>query len=294
MNKKAYQSLSRKYRKTGGGFLTEEEVAAYVAARMPATKAAIQRVFEEIAPQLAVSVKNFLDLGSGPGTGLMAALEVFPELEKGVCIEANSHMIEAGKGLVKAQWIERDLGRCELEQGDLALFGYSYGELDPSVRPAVLERAFEKASVVVVVEPGTPRGYANVLEARDRFIALGAHLIAPCPHEKPCPMKKGDWCHFGVRLPRTKEHKSLKEGALGHEDEKYSYVAFSKIPVEKRKGRILKRPQKKPGHVVLHICAEEGIIERIVSKKEGSNYRSARKLGWGHSTSLHLPNPHCS
>lgn len=31
---------------------------------------------------------------------------------------------------------------------------------------------------------------------------LGAHIVAPCMHEKACPMKGGQWCSFAQRVQK--------------------------------------------------------------------------------------------
>lgn len=281
MKKKNYQSLSKRYRETGKGFLSEDEVSAYLLGRMPATKAAIRAVFEEIAPRIERPIERFLDLGAGPGTGLLAFTEVFGDPHSAVLVESNPHMIAQGKKLVEAQWVTQNLFLFEPKEVDCALFGYSYGELDSHKRLDLLKRVFYKAQVLVVVEPGTPRGYENVLEARDFLLSIGGHMVAPCPHARKCPMQGSDWCHFSVRIPRSKEHRALKEGALGYEDEKFSYVAISKEPAQMARGRIVRHPLKQKGHVVLKICAEEGLIDKTISKKAGDTYRSARKAKWG-------------
>ena len=70
----------------------------------------------------------------------------------------------------------------------------------------VLKKAWDAAKVLVIVEPGTPRGFENILKAREQLIQWGGKMIAPCPHVKQCPMKD-KWCHFSVRLERTREHR---------------------------------------------------------------------------------------
>jgi len=293
MKKKDYMSLSKRYRESGRGFLSKEEVSAYIAGRMPATKAAIRAVFEEVAPRIPNRIQTFLDLGAGPGTGLMAASEVFGELSTAVLVESNPYMVEEGKKLVEAHWVAQDLFLFEPKEADCALLGYSYGELESKKRLDLLKKVFYKTKLLVIVEPGTPTGYENILEARDFLLSLSGHMVAPCPHERACPMQGKDWCHFSVRVPRSKEHRALKCGVLGYEDEKFSYVTISKEPAKLASGRIVRHPLKQKGHVILSICAQEGLIEKTVSKKAGDDYRLSRKAGWGQETSLHLPKPHC-
>jgi ribosomal protein RSM22 (predicted rRNA methylase) len=77
---------------------------------------------------------------------------------------------------------------------------------------------------LVVIEPGTPRGAGAIRTIREELLAAGAHMLAPCPAAMPCPLAAPDWCHFAARVERSSLHRRIKEGALGYEDEKYSYV----------------------------------------------------------------------
>lgn len=292
MKKKFYSSLSKKYRSSGKGDLSKGEVEAYLAARMPATQAAIGWVLSEIVQRISCPIERLLDLGAGMGAGTLAARELL-ELKKMTLIEKNLAMIAKGKELIEGEWVAKDLGAYLPEKADLALFGYSYGELSQAERLLLLERVFAKCQMVVIVEPGTPKGYANVLEARKKLIELGGKMIAPCPHVKPCPMEGKDWCHFSVRLERSREHQLAKGGKVGYEDEKFSYIAMGKSEANVAEARIVRHPLKRGGHVALQLCTEnKGLIEKTISKKEGELYKWARKAVWGQGTSPQGPKPH--
>ncbi|MDN3506082.1 MAG: small ribosomal subunit Rsm22 family protein [Simkaniaceae bacterium] len=279
MSRKNYKEVSRKYRSDGQDKqLTASEIESYQVARMPATLAANRAVFEEIAGRIDHPVTSFLDMGAGLGAGLLAAREAFP-IEKALLVEKNRHMIAKGKTLVGAEWVARDFLGFEPKEADLVLFSYSLGEI--SKREEVLKRAWEAAKTLVIIEPGTPTGFSVILGARKRLIEWGGHMVAPCPHIEQCPMEGKDWCHFSVRLERTKEHKLAKGATLGFEDEKYSYVAFSKVEGETCMGRIVRHPLKRSGHVILQICGQEGLVEKTITKKEGAVYKRARKISWG-------------
>ena len=63
---------------------TEAHRAAYLAVRLPATYAAIQRVFAEIKLRARrQEIASLLDLGAGPGTVLFAAAETVPAASAG-------------------------------------------------------------------------------------------------------------------------------------------------------------------------------------------------------------------
>ena len=279
MKKDFYKSLSKKYHTDHIKPLTDEEVEAYAVARMPATHAATSVVLQEVSQRISCHINSFLDLGAGLGTGYAVAKEVFPTIEKATLIEKNPKMIVKGKQIIEGEWVEGDISKRDLPKADLVLFSYSFGELSEEAQIQALEKAWIAASVLVVIEPGTPRGFSHILKARSHLINLGGHMIAPCPYKGPCPMaEKGDWCHFSVRLERTREHRHLKEGELGWEDEKFSYIAMGKEPARPAKERILRHPQKRSGHVILELCPDG---KKTISRKHKEFYKWARKAKWG-------------
>jgi ribosomal protein RSM22 (predicted rRNA methylase) len=135
---------------------------------------------------------------------------------------------------------------------------------------------------VLVVEPGTPRGYATVLAARAGLVGAGMGVAAPCPQSGACPLAGPDWCHFSVRLPRTPALRRLKGGELGYEDEKFSFVAATRTSVTPAPGRVLRHPRRRGGHVILRVCGVDGTVtDPVVSRRAGAVYRAARKAQWG-------------
>lgn len=285
-----YEQLSRRYREGGAGFQSQAERLAYLVARMPATFAALMKALEELQ---GLHIESLTDWGAGPGTGFWAAGELFPHLRSAVLIERDREMVDLGKRLAEGtkncEWISGDLLAVE-SPSDLALFSYSLGEIPKDKRASLLLKVWKSCKVLLIVEPGTPRGYQNVIEARDLLIAEGGHLIAPCPHRFVCPMMgKETWCHFPARVERTRAHRLLKGGKLGHEDEKFSYVAFSKEGSAPFKGRIVGHPQKLSGHVKLTLCMENGHLEeKTISKRQKEIYKWARKAEWGEKCSEDL------
>ncbi len=284
--KKAREALSKTYSISGSSTLTFRDGdmrLAYLASRMPATYAAVASVLK----YLPISPKQWLDLGAGPGTASWAIATLFPSALQGVLIEQNQETIVLGKQLASvhpvlssAQWRSESLP-VPISNADVAIFSYSLGEL---ASPLAMIDAWEKSDIpfLVIVEPGTPRGFSLIRKARDRVLEFGAKLIAPCPHAFACPLKGDDWCHFSVRLPRSRLHRYLKGGDLGYEDEKYSYLIASRSAFETPSARILRHPQKNSGHVRLVLCTEKGAVEEItVTKSNKQAYRAARDASWG-------------
>jgi ribosomal protein RSM22 (predicted rRNA methylase) len=135
----------------------------------------------------------------------------------------------------------------------------------------------------VVVEPGTPEGYARMLRPRDRLLAWGDFTTAPCPHDRACPMTGRDWCRFAIRLPRTWRHPAAKGGSLGYEDEKYASVAVSRQPTGRTEARVVRHPQSRPRQIQLALCTADGLKTVTVTKSDREAFRRARKVDWGES-----------
>ncbi len=264
---------------------TAERVAAYLVTRMPATYAAAQAAWAQLGERGGGrGAGTLLDAGAGAGAATLAALDIFPHLQKLTLLEPDPDLAEAGREwLPQAFWVPRDLCRPEpLPERDLVVAGYVLGELAPADALAAAERLWRAARMAfVLIEPGTPRGFALVRQVRDMLLAIGACMAAPCPGEGPCPMSGKDWCHFGQRLERSSLHRRMKGGDLGYEDEKFSYVALLKQPVEPAPGRILRRPEHRPGLVALEVCRGERIETVTVRKVDREAFRAARRASWG-------------
>ena len=256
-------------------------MAAYLAYRAPATFAAAAAVFWQVAVQRPDwQPRSLLDVGAGPGVATWAALEVWPSLTELTLVEVEQEMLAAGRQLLPdARWVEGDVAQAR-GPADLVVASYVLGELPDPVRGAAhLWR--QSADTLAVIEPGTPVGYRGILAARDAVIGEGGHTVAPCPHDRPCPLPADDWCHFAVRLPRSKLHRHAKSAELGYEDEKFSYAVLARQPVPQAAARIIRQPQIRSGHVNLVLCERDGVHDRTISRKQGDGYRQAKGAAWG-------------
>jgi ribosomal protein RSM22 (predicted rRNA methylase) len=106
-------------------------------------------------------------------------------------------------------------------------------------------------------------------------------MVAPCPAEDACPMRAPDWCHFAARLERTGLHRRLKHGELNYEDEKFSYVVLAKAEVPRASGRIIRRPEQRPGLIQLVVCRGQEIRTERITRRDPERFRAARKSEWG-------------
>jgi ribosomal protein RSM22 (predicted rRNA methylase) len=268
---------------------------AYLITRMPASFAAISAVLRELSARWPnAEIRSLLDLGAGPGTALWAVSEHFPALESATLLERDAGFIALGKKLAavgespvmtSAAWRQADLaGEWDTAPHDLVVISYALNELRENAAANILKRAWERTSkALLIIEPGTPNGFASILRARETLMAQRAHLAAPCPHEDACPIasKPGDWCHFAARLERSALHRRLKSGDLGYEDEKFSYLIFTREPLARAAARILRHPYQGKGHIQLELCGADGLRQQTVSRKHGPEFKAAKKARWG-------------
>lgn len=292
---RAAELLSRRYRaETRDGRLhVADDLAAkaYLATRLPATFAAVRQAFGEVAARREGFLPTtLLDVGAGPGTALWAAREEWDALASAIMVEASPAMRQAGTRLAQSSGLsvswraaKVEDGLTDLEKADLVTLCYVLDELTPAARDTLVDRLWALCGdTLVIVEPGTPAGWQRIVAARERLVAAGAHVIAPCPHEAPCPIAAPDWCHFSRRVARSRLHRAAKGGEVPWEDEKFCYVAVSRHPADDRPALVLTPPRTASGMVRLKLCLAQGTVEeRLVTRREGTRFKAARKTDWG-------------
>jgi len=283
---------SSDYRGGAAPRLTErEDVEAYAASRMPATFAAVGAAMRETARAVpSLAPVSLLDVGTGTGSASWAATSVWPGLSQVTGIDRSALMLGLARELASrsgaaslesANWARGAATTAALQPADLVAATYLLGEIPDRPRENLIETLWAATQgVLVVVEPGTPEGFARIRSARRQLIAAGALVAAPCPHDQACPMVDRDWCHFAARLGRSRLHRQAKGVEVPWEDEPYSYVAASRLPVE-RSARVLARPAVRKGAIGLRLCTLDGIRPVTVSRRDRPAYRAARHLGWG-------------
>lgn len=283
---RAAEALMDAYAQTPLPALSPSMHLAYLAFRMPATYAAITDIYRQITELYSFHPSGMFDIGAGCGTAFLAATAFFDSMKEGLLIERSRVFVEIGQklGLQGSVWKCVDICDgfvCE-KKYDVSIASYALGEMDEKAFSQAVSSLWNGSSnVIIVIEPGTPRGYATILRAREQLINFGAHVIAPCPHNSACPLRESDWCHFSVRLPRNALHRRLKRGTLAFEDEKYSYVALTKSDFSSNRSRIIRAPCKRSGHVHLVLCTQEGIEQKTISRKQKALYAVAKKSHWG-------------
>jgi ribosomal protein RSM22 (predicted rRNA methylase) len=223
-----------------------------------------------------------LDIGAGSGAAALAAREHFPAARL-TLIERDTALIEPARvWLPDAGFLAQDAARMEsFPPHDLVIASYSLAEMG-SASARIAHRLWRAARVaLLILEPGTPKGFAFLRAIRQELLSAGANMLAPCPAAMPCPMSADNWCHFAARVERSSLHRRIKDAALNYEDEKFSYIAFAREPVDLPSARIVRHPQHQPGLITLETCTPSGLATQRVLKRDRDSFRRARKAVWG-------------
>ena len=291
---RASEALSQRYRaevQDGRLHLVDDTAArAYLTTRLPATFAAISAALAAVAearPDFAP--RTALDAGAGPGTATWAAAQQWDRLENVILVEASPAIRAVGQRLQvplpQVSWVagRLDAALVDLNPSDLVLLAYVLDELPGSAREPLIEQLWSLTrDTLLIVEPGTPAGWARALHARDLLIRSGAHILAPCPHTGPCPLAAPDWCHFAARVARSRIHREAKGGTVPWEDEKFIYIAASRRPGMQAEARIIAPPRASKAAVTLKLCQEDGYAaDRVFARRAGDSFKAARRLDWG-------------
>lgn len=287
----AAEKLSLRYREQSGSGKrlvgNARDILAYAAVRMPATFGAVSRALELTLECFDGEISSALDAGAGTGAAALAAA-LLTDCESVTCLEREQCMTDIGSELLKAAgvnaaWIRRDLSEGITERADLVTCAYCLNEMAPPRRSAAVEQLARAADkLLVIIEPGTPAGFAELREIRGQLVGMGMKIAAPCPGIADCPLAEDDWCHFTARIQRSKLHKRLKGGEVPYEDEKFCFIAAVKGECAPCGARVLRHPQIESGKITLRLCTRSGTEDRIYTSKSRL-FKPARKSDSGDS-----------
>jgi SAM-dependent methyltransferase len=204
-----HQGLTGERALIGTRYLADEGLRREYAAEIaPRTELALARILAEVYGPEAPAPARALDLGAGTGAAGAALRKRF-----GAALDVTAVDRVAGPGIVTAD-LARELppvaGRFEL-----IVSAHMLGELflddAPAARAEARARrvlAWQRAllaegGTIILVEPALRETSRGLLALRDRLIAGGLHVVAPCFWTGPCPAlaRERDWCHDAAPAP---------------------------------------------------------------------------------------------
>ncbi len=207
-------------------------------------------------------------------SALRVAERLFRELFPGGAVEVvtRSEPLSAFEGRGAVDLVLASNVLCELECGAEPL-------LRADKVAALVHRwlrGLAEGGHVLLVEPAL-KATARALQAlRSRMISSGFHVVAPCTHEKGCPLlvDEGDWCHEdrAVALPSALIPIARAAG-LHYEGLTFAFVVLTRDLVPEREGcaRVVAPPRSAKGKRSLTLChagadatvGEAAVLERL-------------------------------
>jgi ribosomal protein RSM22 (predicted rRNA methylase) len=292
------QAISDAYRAGGSSEIIRSDIdaLAYAVVRLPATYAAVHAALSytvEMAPEF--KPQSILDIGCGPGTAAWAGMDIWPSVTKATLVDRNPRLLDFARELGGSHWTGIDFVQGEMAKSvaasptaDVVMASYALTEIPAAGLNSILSALWGRAQkMLVIVEPGTVNGFQRVLTYRDALLAQGARIIAPCSHDGLCPLAGHErWCHFGVRLPRSRDHLIVKDANVPFEDEKFSYLIAGKDIGAAHGRRVLATPKVTKAAIALTLCAPRQTEEHVVARRDKDAYRNAKRLDWGDVTNL--------
>jgi len=150
--------------------------------------------------------------------------------------------------------------------------------------------------------------HGEKVEGDDCNVKYMPDILAPCTHNKSCPLNDGRFpegryrtgCHFMQVTDRyvTVASKTGQGKGKKYRKSNFSYIAFRKnigdgegADMEKPSslGRLIRKPILGGEHVTLDLCQANGSLGRVIITKQKNRkpntkrmkYRAARKSTWG-------------
>jgi len=249
----------------GKAYLADGELRrAYENEIAPRTEAALKWIFTEL---MVPDPRRALDLGAGTGAAGRFLRGRWPGLEV-VAVDK-----VPGAGLVRAD-VTRTLRPAGVTgRFDLIVAAHLLGELplDADGRTRLVagwcRELLEPQGACILVEPALRETSRALLQVRDRLLALGLFVVAPCLLQGPCPalVRARDFCHL-----------SAPAIAAGRSRVDFSYLVLrhaGRVSGDATRFRIVSDAMKDKGRLRCYGCGPAGrlLITRLVRDRSSGN-----------------------
>ncbi|CAG8772787.1 7691_t:CDS:2 [Cetraspora pellucida] len=255
------------------------ESLAYVAGYLPITYGPIYNVLYELSTRLPdFSPKNVMDFGTGPGTAIWAAHEIWgSNIENFLGIDISEAMLRTAENILSCDYSTRY---------DLVISAFTFNELpNDNIRQSILESLWNKTEdTLVLIEKGTPAGFKIIAEARKKILhsATKFQVDANLQLDKQDNDAMSTLANYGAHVVAPMQTKKVVGN--NYEDSKYSYVILRRGPRPRISATETSKKLEKLTHdsTINTELAKSHIERMIIPKSQGKvPYRDARKAMWG-------------
>jgi SAM-dependent methyltransferase len=201
---------------------------AYVQYYLPVNAEKVARVLAELEAYAPMPDRpKVLDFGCGPGTAAIALLQKHPRADL-TLVDVVDEALDDAAYFCRALGVQprRAPEPPKGETFDLILAANVLSETTLKLEGLLADRGH-----LVVIEPALKAATRRLMEWRDRLVAEGYRIAAPCLGQETCPMLERDdlWCHMDVAWPRPAYVAEIdRRVGLTKESLKYSYVVVTR------------------------------------------------------------------
>lgn len=219
---------------------------------------------------------RLLDWGCGSGIAGRAVADWTRIREAFVFDRSAAAMTFAGARLRARGLSVATVRPDEIPADTLLLISHVAGELSDEDLLR-LARGAAGAAEVLWVEPGSRDISRRLTLAHDELQKQGHHPVAPCTHDRPCPMNscERDWCHFFAPAPPEIFQSAFwREFSTRLEIDlralPFSFLATSRHPVRwpAAAERVIGRARAMKAHCELLCCGAGGLVTRDLQKRD--------------------------
>ncbi len=293
-----WEGFTGKRELAGVDYLARPELLhAYLLYYVPRSYVQARLVLRHLDPE---RIQRVLDLGSGPGPVLRAAVDGLAKAGRTLDLTAVDHdarALELAKQVV-GRPLRGLVGKLPTlpkpltdEKFDLITMGLVLNELFPGDPEAARRRAdwllaevwprVSPGGYLAIIEPALKETGRSALEVRDRMVAAGLRVVAPCVRQGPCPalVKERDWCHAGIRFQAPAQLQSIGRGVgIDATDLRFTYLVFRReaapAPIAAGESlRVVSDPLAEKGRLKFWVCGERGrvLLDRQDKHRSAAN-----------------------
>jgi ribosomal protein RSM22 (predicted rRNA methylase) len=231
----------------------------YEAEIAPRTEAALRRILAQVVFEPG-RPRRALDLGAGTGAAGRAIRGCFGDDVEVVAVDK-----VPGPGILVAD-VLRGVRPAGVRGGfDLVVSAHLLNELgltlDIDGRARLVagwcHDLLETDGTCIVIEPALPDTSRALLGVRDRLLAAGLQVAAPCFCQRPCPALQHarDWCHDSAEVL-----------VAGRSRVDFSYLVLRRsaaMEIDPGRYRVVSDPIKDKGRLRFFLCGAAGRVELI-------------------------------
>jgi len=186
-----------------------------------------------------------------------------------------NHVFEYLAAPIRARSLRGNIGSARF---DIIIVANLLNELTDDGEPHrlckhLLDEHLNDTGHLIVIDPALRETTRPLMEMRDRIVEKDeAHVLAPCLHQKYCPMlrkNERDWCHLYIEWDRPKMIGQMDE----HVGTDHTYLKMAYLILQRAEKmisapsenlhRVVSSPLVSKGKIELVLCADDGILRRV-------------------------------